>query len=766
MVSDFIGVARGFAVLQRNPQLSPLRTIRCMTINKDDSMQVKVSSSTNLSRENSIFDGNASDELQKAKELKRKAQELLQEANRAELELRSSKKQELDTKNKYLDKIFDEISAAVKNLNSTSSIDSTFVPILKDSEELEIIMAVVDVLRRKPLTSSTMLNLIDRIYERETMANEKVLSTLTTNANAEDFVIGDVTNSVEYNQAELSKLEGWIDRLIQAQSILDKDTNENRYTDDKRGLAPALEARIRQLRRKEEEDYQRKLAHKINKGSTANEKLDGMPQLVSQTLGLDGDKNVTIKIDGKEVSGSQIDISQLMKDLVRIPMWVPSSILPFVVTCRTELDLDDLKKIKTDVLPSDQVRVTSWDSMKFGAIYRLNLMTKRQSSVLSALSGQALASSKNSDGVNAESKDEELRNMKNIFQGMNERLSKAGLSDRIQLFLLEDPEWRPGQTREPEPLPVILAVSSGVVPEQGNERGNAKKFVTMFSILSTIFTTFAYGVASYALNPTFFDAVVNKSDISVLAQSVPIMIGVFGVNVIHELSHYFAAKVTNTVIGLPVPLPSLQIGSFGAITPFRSFPKNREAMFDVAMSGPIASFMSSIAFMIVGIFLTIHSSAEQISSLATVPAALMKTSLLVGSLTSVLAPKIMMIPLSQPIAIHPLFLVGFAGTVFSALNLLPIGRLDGGRACSAVFGRRNAVLLSFSTLLFLSIAAITGSSTISIFWGLLVTVFQRNLDVPVRDDWSEVNNTRVTIFFVAMLFTIITLVPFPGGEIL
>lgn len=288
----------------------------------------------------------------------------------------------------------------------------------------------------------------------------------------------------------------------------------------------------------------------------------------------------------------------------------------------------------------------------------------------------------------------------------------------------------------------------------------------MFSTISTIFTTFAYGVAGYALNPAFFDAVVNKSDVSVLTQTLPIMIGVFGINVIHELSHYLAAKATKTEIGLPVPLPSLQIGSFGAITPFRSFPKNRDAMFDVAMSGPIASFVASVSLVIVGILLTIQSSADQIATLATVPAALMKTSLLVGSLTSVLAPKIMMMPFSQPIAIHPLFLVGFAGTIFSALNLLPIGRLDGGRACSAVFGRRNTILLSFSTLLFLSIAAITGSSTISIFWGLLVTLFQRNLDVPVRDDWSEVNNTRVTIFFIAMLFTIITLVPFPGGEIL
>lgn len=445
-----------------------------MTINNDDNVQVKVASSNINANDNTILEENILDELERAKELKKKAQELLQEANRAELELRTSKKQEVDTKNKYLDKIFDEISSTVKSKNST---DATFVPIFNDEEESEMILELVGVLRRKHLAASTMLSLVDRIFERETIANEKVLSTLTSTS-VKDFAIGDVTNSVEYNQAELSKLEGWVDRLIQAQSILDKDTEENRFTCDKLGLAPSLETRIRQLKRKEEENYQRKLAEKMNAGST-NEQFDGMSQFVSQTMGLDDDKNVTIKVNGKDIGGSKIDINQLMKDLVRIPMWVPSSILPFVITCRKELDIDDLKTIKTDVLQSDQVRIISWDSMKFGAIYRLSLLSKRQSLAISALSGQAPGSSAMNDGVNRVSDDIELRNLKSIFQEMNQRLTKAGLSNKIQLFLLEDPEWRPGQTREPEPLPVILAVSNEVVPEQGKERGKAKKFFTV-----------------------------------------------------------------------------------------------------------------------------------------------------------------------------------------------------------------------------------------------------------------------------------------------
>ena len=69
-----------------------------------------------------------------------------------------------------------------------------------------------------------------------------------------------------------------------------------------------------------------------------------------------------------------------------------------------------------------------------------------------------------------------------VFREAQERLEQAGLAEEIQLFLMEDPEWRPGD-REPEPLPSILAVSINVIPEQDTERGNANKFATVRIII-------------------------------------------------------------------------------------------------------------------------------------------------------------------------------------------------------------------------------------------------------------------------------------------
>mmetsp|Transcript_7944 Transcript_7944/g.11689 ORF Transcript_7944/g.11689 Transcript_7944/m.11689 type:complete len:225 (+) Transcript_7944:231-905(+) len=216
-------------------------------------------------------------------------------------------------------------------------------------------------------------------------------------------------------------------------------------------------------------------------------------------------------------------------------------------------------------------------------------------------------------------------------------------------------------------------------------------------------------------------------------------------------------------IGLPVPLPSLQIGTFGSITPLRSFPKSRTALFDFAMSGPLITAVASLAMVVCGISLTVQASSESLASFAVVPAALMKTSFLIGTIISYMAPKVMMVPLAQPIPIHPLFMVGLAGLVSSALNLLPIGRLDGGRTCMAIFGRRSSYLISLLATSILAVAALTGTSVVSIFFGLLVTLFQRNADIPIRDELSDVDDIRVGVYIFSLVLTFLILSPFPGG---
>jgi len=254
---------------------------------------------------------------------------------------------------------------------------------------------------------------------------------------------------------------------------------------------------------------------------------------------------------------------------------------------------------------------------------------------------------------------------------------------------------------------------------------------------------------------------VKENDITAVPLCFPIFFGVLAVSALHELGHFVVAKRYDVKLGLPVPIPSVQVGGFGSITPLRSFPSTRTALFDVALSGPGLSMLVSMALLASGLVLTI--SAQSIAAFPIVPAATMKSSFLVGSIVSVVAPKMMMVPLSQPIPIHPAFLVGLAGILMSAVNLLPIGRLDGGRASMSAWGRRAASLISFLSLIVLALYSFSGFSGIIAFWGAIVVLTQRLPDIPAVNEVTGVGDLRVNSYLALLSLALLALLPFPGG---
>lgn len=280
---------------------------------------------------------------------------------------------------------------------------------------------------------------------------------------------------------------------------------------------------------------------------------------------------------------------------------------------------------------------------------------------------------------------------------------------------------------------------------------------------------FTYSLSAYALNPTFLDTLVNRRDLSALYSCLPLALGTIAVQTIHETSHYLVAKRKKIKIGLPVPIPSFHPTSFpffGFITPLRSFPTNRAAMLDFALSGPMSALAVSLCLVVGGILLTTRASALHIARFPVVSVANMKSSFLLGSILSWLAPKTMMLPLAQPIPMHPCYVVGASGLISSALNLLPIFRLDGGRACFAAMGQRQGAIISVFTLLLTLSMAMSGASSIFLTWTLLVATLQRRQEIPPQDDVTEVDNKRLLVWFLSFLLSISILVPFPGFSLL
>jgi len=729
-----------------------------------------------------------------AQRLLKKARELMDEAAVAESKLRDSQKKSIAQKNDRIDSIIHEFlclpyAHADNHNNGTDHVndndndndnennndndndnDST------DITDLALLSMTTTLLRRLKLSPSTSLNLIERLIQREITAREAVTVTDNSTGATPGFQIADLSNAKDYRQLESTRLEGWADRIIQAQAKLDI-TNKDATNINNHNLATTLKVRARELRRIHAEDPRRRTTPS-QPTPTPDTSLD---KFVRRTLS-PRDPNsplptdVTVKIDGRPVTGSPLAIKNLVDDLTGIPLWVPSYLLPFLIASRGlapntdgdtgEITREEFRQIKTDVLSGSGFRCDGWDSVRVAAVYRGDFVRDTtRAGVVDAMGGRRMMTSptlKDGDGSKRSAE---------VFQEVQGRLARSGLEGKVQLFLMEDSEWRPGgmgvgsrpQESLDGPPPVIVAVSKRMVPEQGKERGLGVKVVTGLSAVSTIFTILAYSISAFSLNPTFFHALVDNNDLSVLTSCLPIAIGVIGLSLLHEIIHAITAQQTGIKLGLPVPLPSIQIGTFGSITPLRSFPESRSNLFDLAIAAPLITAAVSIAMIVLGMSLTINSSAEVIPTLAMIPVAVLKSSFLVGSIVSAIAPKIMTLPLSQPIPIHPLVLIGLAGLLSSAINLLPLGRLDGGRASSAIFGRRSAYLLSLLTLTFLAVLALTGSSTVSIFWGLIVTLFQRDAEIPVRDGVSGVDEGRFGVYVGSLVLVGLVLAPFPGG---
>jgi membrane-associated protease RseP (regulator of RpoE activity) len=166
--------------------------------------------------------------------------------------------------------------------------------------------------------------------------------------------------------------------------------------------------------------------------------------------------------------------------------------------------------------------------------------------------------------------------------------------------------------------------------------------------------------------------------------------------------------------------------------------------------------------MIFGSHRTLYATQDALRRFPFIPVAVFKSSFLVSSILTYMLPKAMILPQSQPIPIHPLFLIGFSGVFASALNLLPLFRLDGGRACTAVLGPRLGALTSIWTLLLLLSYAMSGSG-LSWAWGGLVLLFHRRTEIPARDEVTSVDDVRKGVWIVSILIAVITLAPFPGG---
>jgi membrane-associated protease RseP (regulator of RpoE activity) len=144
----------------------------------------------------------------------------------------------------------------------------------------------------------------------------------------------------------------------------------------------------------------------------------------------------------------------------------------------------------------------------------------------------------------------------------------------------------------------------------------------------------------------------------------------------------------------------------------RSIPRDRRALFDVGASGPWAGMLVAIPALMLGLAL----SEIRPGGGPDEPGLFLGDSLLFKALTWLVLG---IDSDDATIMLHPIALAGWVGLLVTALNLLPVGQLDGGHVVYAAFGERWHRWISRGTLVALIVLGLGGALTWLVWAALL-----------------------------------------------
>lgn len=218
----------------------------------------------------------------------------------------------------------------------------------------------------------------------------------------------------------------------------------------------------------------------------------------------------------------------------------------------------------------------------------------------------------------------------------------------------------------------------------------------------------------------------------------------------HELGHYFASKRLGVDATLPyfIPVGHPLIGTFGAIIKMRSPIPDRKALLEIGVAGPLAGLCFAIPALVIGLKLSsIVPMGEGGLQLG--------NSILFGVISRIVIGTL---PEGMDVLLHPVAFAGWLGLFITALNLLPVGQLDGGHISYGLLGKYQRWT---GWAFFVSLFAF-GVFWLGWFvWLILILWFVKVEHPAPLDDLSGLPLRHKIIGTITMIFFILSFIPKP-----
>ena len=239
---------------------------------------------------------------------------------------------------------------------------------------------------------------------------------------------------------------------------------------------------------------------------------------------------------------------------------------------------------------------------------------------------------------------------------------------------------------------------------------------------------------------------------ALLVQGIPFAAALMSILLAHEMGHYLTCRYYGISATLPyfIPAPNF-VGPFGAFIRIRSPFQHRTALLEVGVAGPIAGFV--LAVPILAFALTQSRFVESSDSAAGLIG--LGEPLVFTFLTFLLGIQP---PEGTELFLHPIAFAAWVGLLVTALNLIPVGQLDGGHISYAVFRGFHRRLSRILVFILFPLGVF--------FWlGWLVWAFLLVLlgtrHPPTLDDEIPLERRQIMLAWIGLILLILCFMPVP-----
>lgn len=231
-----------------------------------------------------------------------------------------------------------------------------------------------------------------------------------------------------------------------------------------------------------------------------------------------------------------------------------------------------------------------------------------------------------------------------------------------------------------------------------------------------------------------------------LLTGLPFAVTLLTILLAHELGHYFACRHHHIHSTYPffIPAPTL-IGTFGAFILIRSPIRSSRALFDVGASGPLVGFLFALPALAYGV---LH--ARIIPSIASDANAdvVFGVPLVLKAMSAIVQPNAQ----AADLLLHPVGRAAWVGLFATALNLLPVGQLDGGHIVRSISPRAHRWISLLLPLILVPLGILLWHGWL--LWAMILLGLRFFRMAPIYDPTPLDSNRRFGAFLALLIFVL------------